>query len=292
MRLSIVVVLFALLIAAIALPAAARTVATPTPTPTPIPIVDKTNVVNATITFVSSDAGWTNQYGYLDAKGINHILGDNRHVNVPFTLNYIKANTPLILTDTANGVYFWRSDSTNAQVTGGNDQFQVKFEDTPGLGDKDFNDMVVKVVLTPSLMDGNVHVYVADDQPRLPVIGTITLNGKSVHGSQATFDLSAAAQGTYMVTFTADDGRKATGSFEFHGGHYEVAVFVHWTAPHVDQPKLTGYVLLADTAAGHGYAGVLFGEHATASDYAAASNDLGWTITAPKNGVWLYKNKV
>ena len=113
---------------------------------------------NVVVTFLSSEAAENNIFGI--SKPISRALGTG-HGTAPgtnFDLGTINSGEELVfyITNGANYTFYSTSASTNpdgishAVITSlGSNKWQIGFEDQYGGGDRDYNDIVIKVTATP-----------------------------------------------------------------------------------------------------------------------------------------------
>lgn len=205
--------------------------------------------------------------------------------------------------------YLWTSGSDNARITKNGQTYTVGFEDQPGLGDRDYNDLVLTVTLVN--WTNWLHVSAGSGiTNNLPgtlgnVSLTLTFPNSSVRtyklaqagdGLSAKFDMNLSEMyGAYTAT-VADSWRgcSETTSFKYEGlgvsidASYGIQAYnVQYFYDHQYIRPEGNFALIANTSAGHGYKAIMFGAHSNVTDWQAAAFFTGKSFNAPQTEQWI-----
>lgn len=109
---------------------------------------------DVTVTYLGGDAGNDNEFGISSPTMTYLGMGHSTPVNTVFNAGTLPSNTDLILyIRSSEGTFYSEGTSADgyehAKITdNGDGSYTIGFEDLKNLGDKDFNDIIVKVTAT------------------------------------------------------------------------------------------------------------------------------------------------
>lgn len=207
--------------------------------------------------------------------------------------------------------HVWTSDSSNALVVRDGQTYTVGFEDQPGLGDRDFNDMNIQVVLAN--VTGDLHVRAnSGGATNLPwTLGNLSVTVRDPTGKTVVYPLVADAftasvdvdlgevYGEYTATVTDSwRGISRTATFVYQGLDTTMDVTLDLFAFNVryfyaNQYKDLGkhnLVVLQDYE-GTQVVAIMFGTHAGAADWREGESLMGkptGTYTNAQPNQWIH----